>query len=145
MKYTGIFPLAIMLVTISMFGQSSTLPTRIDPSKSTQPERPYLAHTETPRLYFSMPPTERIGRVELAASNAELTLSPQPNLTSAEIDAVLQLRGNVQVRMCAPSSRGCDKWSILVRADAVDYNEQTRAMDAHGNVHIDPYMDAPSH
>lgn len=110
-----------------------------------QPERPYLAHTETPRLYFSMPPTERIGRVELAASNAEFTLSPQPNLTSAEIESILQLRGNVQVRMCAPSSHGCDKWSILLRADAVDYNEQTHAIDAHGDVHIDPYIDAPSH
>src|SRR5580704_4290122 len=73
-----------------------------------QPERPYLAHTATPRLYFSMPPTETIGRVELAASNAQLTLSPQANLTSAEIESVLQLRGNVQVRMCAPSSHGCD-------------------------------------
>jgi hypothetical protein len=110
-----------------------------------QPERPYLAHTETPRLYFSMPPTERIGRVELAASNAQLTLSPQPNLTSAEIESVLQLRGDVQVRMCAPSSHGCDKWSILLRADAVDYNEQTREIDAHGNVHIDPYTAASSH
>jgi hypothetical protein len=113
--------------------------------QNTQPERPYLAHTETPRLYFSMPPTEKIGRVELSASNAQLTLSPQPNLTSAEIESVLQLRGNVQVRMCAPSSHGCDQWSILLRADAVDYNQQTREIDAHGDVHIDPYTDASSH
>ena len=104
-----------------------------------QAERPYLTHTEAPRLYFSMPPTERIGRVELVASNAQLTLSPQPNLTSAEIESILQLRGNVQVTMCAPSSHGCDKWSILLRADAVDYNEQTREIDAHGNVRIEPY------
>ena len=82
-----------------------------------QAERPYLTYTEAPRLYFSMPPTERVGRVELVASNAQLTLSPQPNLTSAEIESVLQLRGNVQVTMCAPSSHGCDKWSILLRAD----------------------------
>jgi lipopolysaccharide assembly outer membrane protein LptD (OstA) len=86
-----------------------------------------------------MPPTENTGRVELAASNAQLNLSPQSNLTSAEIESVLQLRGDVQVRMCAPSSHGCDKWSILLRADAVDYNEQTREIDAHGDVHIDPY------
>ena len=109
-----------------------------------QPERPYLAHTETPRLYFSMPPTERIGRVELAASNAQLTLSPQQNLTSAEVESVLQLRGDVQVRMCAPAGHDCDKWSILLRADAVDYNEQTRAIDAHGDVHIDPSIGPPS-
>jgi hypothetical protein len=104
-----------------------------------QPARPYLTYTEAPRLYFSMPPTERMGRVELAASNAQITLSPQPNLTSAEIESVLQLRGNVQVTMCAPSSRGCDKWTILLTADAVDYDEKTHAMDARGDVHIEPY------
>jgi lipopolysaccharide assembly outer membrane protein LptD (OstA) len=103
-----------------------------------QPGRPYLEHTDVPRLYFSMPPTERIGRVELSASNAELTLSPQVNITSAEIQSVLQLTGNVQVRMCAPSGHGCEKWSILLRADAVDYNEQTREINAHGNVQIEP-------
>jgi hypothetical protein len=103
-----------------------------------QPERPYLTHMGAPRLYFSMPPTERIGRIELAASNAQLTLSPQANLTSAEIESVLQLTGNVQVQMCAPSSHGCDKWSIILRADAVDYNEQTREINARGNVHIEP-------
>jgi hypothetical protein len=105
-----------------------------------QPERPYLTHTDAPRLYFSMPPTDRIGRVELAASNASLTLSPKANITSAEIESVLQLTGNVQVRICAPSSHGCDQWSILLRADAVEYNEQTRAMNAQGNVHIEPPM-----
>ena len=104
-----------------------------------QADRPYLAHTEAPRLYFSMPPTERIGRVELVASSAQLTLSPQPDLTSAEIESILQLSGNVLVTMCAPSSHGCEKWSILLRADAVDYNEQTREIDAHGNVRIEPY------
>jgi hypothetical protein len=104
-----------------------------------QAERPYLTHTKAPRLYFSMPPTERIGRVDLVASNAQLTLSPEPNLTSAEIESILQLSGNVLVTMCAPSSHGCEKWSILLRADAVDYNEQTREIDAHGNVRIEPY------
>jgi hypothetical protein len=103
-----------------------------------QPERPYLTYTDAPRLHFSMAPTERIGRVELSASNAQLTLSPQANITSAEIESILQLTGNVQVRMCAPSSRGCDKWSILLQADAVDYNEQTREINAQGNVHIEP-------
>ena len=33
MKSAGILPLAIMLATTSMFGQSLTLPSRIDPSK----------------------------------------------------------------------------------------------------------------
>jgi hypothetical protein len=41
--------------------------------------------------------------------------------------------------MCAPSSLGSEKWSILLLAEAVDYNEQTREIDAHGDVHIEPY------
>lgn len=117
----------------------------VSQQQNPQAERPYITHTESPRLYFSSPPTERIGRVELAASNAQLTFSPQANLTSAELESVLQLRGDVRVRMCAPSSHGCEKWSILLRADAVDYNEQTREIDAHGDVHIDPYVNASSH
>ena len=104
-----------------------------------KPERPYLLHTEPPRLYFSSLSTENAGPVELSASDAQLTFSPRANLTSADIESVLQLRGNVQVRMCAPSSHGCEKWSILLRADAVDYNEKTGGMDARGDVHIDPY------
>ena len=111
----------------------------VSQQQNPQPERPYLTHTEPPRLYFSMPPTESIGRVELAASNAQFTFSPQPSLTSAEVDSVLQLRGNVKVTMCAPSRYGCEKWSVVLRADAVDYNEKTREIDAHGDVHIDPY------
>jgi lipopolysaccharide assembly outer membrane protein LptD (OstA) len=103
-----------------------------------QSDRPYLEHTETSRLYFSMPLTVRMGRIELTASDALLTLSPPGSITSAEIESVLQLTGNVRVRMCAPSSHSCEKGSILLRADAVDYNEQTREINAHGNVHIEP-------
>jgi lipopolysaccharide assembly outer membrane protein LptD (OstA) len=103
-----------------------------------QSDRPYLEHTETSRLYFSMPLTVRMGRIELTASDALLTLSPPGSITSAEIESVLQLTGNVRVRMCAPSSHSCEKGSILLRADAVDYNEQTREIKAHGNVHIEP-------
>jgi hypothetical protein len=114
-------------------------PRGISQQPNPQPERPYLIHTETPRLYFLMPPTESIGRVELAASTAQFTLTPQPHFTSAEVDSILQLRANVQVTMCAPSQHGCEKWLIVLRADAVDYNEKTREIDAHGDVHIDPY------
>jgi lipopolysaccharide assembly outer membrane protein LptD (OstA) len=131
----------LLMLSVAMACQAFAFaPQGVCQQQNPQPERPYLTYTEAPRLYFSMPPTERIGRVELAASNAQLTLDPQANLTSAEIESVLQLRGNVQVRMCAPSSHGCEKWSILLRADAVDYNEQTREIDAHGNVHIEPYQ-----
>jgi len=130
----------LLILSVAMTCQAFAFaPQGVCQQQNPQPERPYLTYTEAPRLYFSMPPTDRIGRVEFAASNAQRTLSPQIHLTSAEIESVLQLRGNVQVTMCAPSSRGCEKWSILLRADAVDYNEQTREMDAHGNVHIEPY------
>ena len=129
----------LLMLSVAMACQAFAFaPQGVCQQQNPQPERPYMTYTEAPRLYFSMPPAERIGRVELAASNAQLTLSPA-NLTSAEIESVLQLRGNVQVRMCAPSSRGCEKWSILLQADAVDYNEQTREIDARGDVHIEPY------
>ncbi len=127
--------LSVMVVCLPFICASKGVSQQQNP----QPERPYLIHTETPRLYFLMPPTESIGRVELAASDAQFTLSAQPHLTSAEVDSILQLRGNVLVTMCAPSQHGCDKWSIVLRADAVDYNEKTREIDAHGDVHIDPY------
>jgi hypothetical protein len=110
-----------------------------------QPERPYIAHAESHRLYFSWVPTEHTGFIELSASDAQLTFSPQANLTSADVESVLLLRGNVQVRLCAPSGHGCEKGSLLLRADAVDFNEKTRAIDAHGDVHIDPYIPFPSH
>jgi hypothetical protein len=103
------------------------------------PERPYIAHTEVPRLYFSMPPTERMGLVELSAVSAQLTFSPERNLTSAEVDSLLQLSGDVRIRVCAPSNLGCEKWSIDMRADTVYYNEQTREINAHGDVRIEPF------
>lgn len=106
--------------------------------QSPQPERPYLIHTEAPQLHFWIPPTESTGGVELAATNAQLTFGPEPSLTSAEIDSILQLRGNVQVRICSPTRYGCEKGSLLLHANAVDYNEKTREIDAHGDVRIVP-------
>jgi hypothetical protein len=105
-----------------------------------QPERPYLSHTAPPRLYFSMGPTEKMGRVELSALSAQLTLAPERSLTSAEVQSLLQLSGDVHVTMCAPSHFGCEKWVIDLRADTVDYNEQTREINAHGDVHIQPIV-----
>jgi hypothetical protein len=126
------------LLMLSVVMASALTSQGVCQQQNPQSDRPYLEHTESSRLYFSMPPTERMGRIELAASDAQFTLSPPGNITSAEIESVLQLTGNVRVKMCAPSSRGCEKWSILLRADAVDYNEQTREINAHGNVHIEP-------
>jgi lipopolysaccharide assembly outer membrane protein LptD (OstA) len=130
----------LLMLSVAMACQAFALASQgVSQQQYPQPDRPYLSHTESPRLYFSMPPTESAGRIELAASNAQFTLSPQPNLTSAAVESVLQLRGNVEVTMCAPSQHGCDKWAVALRADAVDYNEQTREIDARGDVHIEPY------
>jgi len=89
-----------------------------------EPDRPYLMHTKSPRLHFSIPPAESTGRVELTASSAERDLSAQRNISSTENEAVLQLRGNVEVMMCPPGGHGCDHGSMVLHADAVDYNEK---------------------
>ncbi len=128
-------PVLSVLVACLLF---LAAPRGLSQQPNPQPERPYLIHTESPRLHFSMPPTESAGRVELAATNAQLTFSSEPTLTSAEIDSILQLRGNVQVRICLPSRYGCEKGSLLLHANAVDYNEKTREIDAHGDVRIVP-------
>jgi hypothetical protein len=120
-------------------------PSGLSQEQNPQPERPYLIHTESPRLYFSMAPTESTGRVEFVATNAQRTFSPEPNLTSAEIDSILELRGNVQVKICSPSRYGCEKGSLLLRANAVDYHEKTREIDAHGDVRIVPDVKPLSH
>jgi lipopolysaccharide assembly outer membrane protein LptD (OstA) len=100
-------------------------------------------HTKAPRLHFSIPPTESTGRVELTASSADRDLSAQRNISSAENEAVLQLRGNVEVMMCSPGGHGCDNGAMVLHADVVDYNEKTHEIDAHGDVHIDPYRSQP--
>jgi hypothetical protein len=100
-----------------------------------QPDRPHLMHTQSSRLHFSIPPSESTGRVELTASSAERS--------STETEAVLQLRGNVEVMMCSPGGHGCDNGSMVLHADAVDYNEKTHEIDAHGGVHIEPYRSLP--
>jgi lipopolysaccharide assembly outer membrane protein LptD (OstA) len=120
-------------------------PRAICQQQTPQSERPFIARTESPRLYFSWMPTEHTGFVELSALDAQLTFSPEANLTSADIESVLQLRGNVQVRMCAPSGHGCEMGSLLLRADAVDFNEKTREIDAHGDVRIIPDTSTSRH
>ncbi len=57
---------------------------------------------------------------------------------------VIQLKGNVQIRMitCVPSGKGdakvCD--AMALHADEVAYNEKTGEIDARGNVHIAPHQ-----
>jgi lipopolysaccharide assembly outer membrane protein LptD (OstA) len=45
--------------------------------------------------------------------------------------------------MCSPGSLGCENGSMLLHADAVDYNEKTHEIDAHGDVRIEPYQRHP--
>jgi hypothetical protein len=104
-----------------------------------QPDRPYLEHTETSRLHFTVPPNGNTGRVVFEAWNAQRILSGPLDLSSAEIESVLKLKGAVQVRMCAPGALGCEQGSMLLHADAVDYDEKTQEIDAHGNVRIEPF------
>jgi len=112
--------------------------------KQPPPNRPYLEHTETPRLHFMTPSSRTTGRVELTASGAQRDIRAPVGLSSAEIESVLQLRGNVEVMMCSPGGRGCDHGSMVLHADAVDYNEETHELDARGDVRIKPYRSQPT-
>jgi hypothetical protein len=108
-----------------------------------EPDRPYLEHTETSRLHFMVPPRGNTGEVVLEAWNAQRILNGPLDLSSAEIESVLRLKGAVQVRMCSPGGLGCEQGSMVLHADAVDYNEKTQEIDAHGDVRIEPYRSRP--
>jgi lipopolysaccharide assembly outer membrane protein LptD (OstA) len=63
-------------------------------------------------------------------------------------ERILHLRGDVEVRMitCAPNSKGvsvCDRGSMVMHADSVDFNEKTGELQATGNVHVVPYPNHP--
>jgi len=83
-----------------------------------QPERLHFA--------FSFPQGHKV-LFELTATNAQRVLS----------GSVLQLTGNVEVRMttCPPQGHVCVKSPMVLHADAVDYNEATGQIEAHGDVH----------
>jgi len=92
------------------------------------------------RLHVTRPfPETSPGRVELTASSIERDLS------SKESESILQLKGNVEVRMitCGRSKSHdngfvCDEGSMMLHADAVDYNEKTGEISARGNVRLTP-------
>ena len=82
-------------------------------------------------------PESSPGQVELTASSAQRDLS-----SSGE--TILHLSGNVEVRMITCGSGQdravvCDRGSMVLHADAVDYNEKTGEIQASGNVHLAPY------
>lgn len=138
----------LLLLSVALacqvFAFSSRSACQVKSVGGADPDRPHMAHgqqsptdpAQPERLHFSIPfPDGDTGRVELAASSA------QRDLSTTETQSVLQLRGKVEVRMvtCPPKGHGCDFRSMVLHADAVDYNVKTGALDAHGNVHIDPY------
>ena len=132
----------LLMLSVVMACQVFTLASQ-GVCQEVKPDRPYLMHTKSPRLHFLIPPTESTGRVELTASSAERDLSAQRNISSTETETVLQLRGNVEVMMCPPGGHGCDNGSMVLHADAVNYNEKTHEIDARGNLHIEPYQGKP--
>ena len=87
-------------------------------------------------------PETNPGRLEVRALSAERDVSD----SGAKI---LHLRGDVEVRMitCGPDAKGvvvCDRGSMVMHADSVDFNEKTGEIQANGNVHVAPYPNRPS-
>ena len=117
-----------------VIGSCVCVPFAVPQNNPSQSERLHLTR------YF---PQSSPGRVELTAS------SIQRDLSSKETEYIFLLKGNVEVRMitCGPSSGEhdmvCDKGSMVLHADAVDYNEKTGEIQAHGDVHIAPSQPSP--
>jgi hypothetical protein len=60
--------------------------------------------------------------------SAQRVLKAPLDLSSAKIESVLHLRGNVEVRMWSNGRCDSDHGSIVVHADAVAYNDNTNEM-----------------
>jgi lipopolysaccharide assembly outer membrane protein LptD (OstA) len=123
------------LLMLSVAMAVALAPQGVCQGQKPQLDRPYLEHTETSRLHFMN--FISIGRVDFAASSAQRVLSAPLDLSSSEIESILHLRGDVEVSMCP--DRGCEKGLMVLHADAVDYNENTNVIDAHGDVRIEPF------
>jgi lipopolysaccharide assembly outer membrane protein LptD (OstA) len=120
-----------LLMTVAIAYQFAVAPHAICQDNRSQPER----------LHLTRPfPQSSPGRVELTASNI------QRDLSSKERESIIHLRGNVEVRMvtCGPAGRddamACDKGSMVLHADEVDYNEKTGEINARGDVRVTPYQ-----
>ena len=112
-------------------------PQAICQESKTQPERLHIDRSF---------PGRATGGIRAIASTI------QRDLSSKESESILQLRGDVEVRMitCALTGRSrhddfmsCGEGPIVLHADEVDYNEKTGGIDARGNVHIAPYRAVP--
>ena len=127
--------LTLSVVIVSQFCALATL--AICEESKTQPERLHIERSF---------PGRATGGIKAIASTI------QRDLSSKESEFVLQLRGDVEVRIitCALTGRGrhddfmsCGEGPIVLHADEVDYNEKTGGIDARGNVHIAPYQSVP--
>jgi hypothetical protein len=134
----------LLMLSLAIVQVLAIVPNGVCQEKQPPPNRPYLEHKESPRLHFMTPSSRSTGRVELAASRAQRDVRAAGGLSSAEVESVLQLRGNVEVMMCSPGNRGCEHGSMFLHADAVDYNEETHELSAHGDVRIKPYRSQPA-
>jgi hypothetical protein len=118
----------LLVPTLIAFQICAFVPQAISQENTAEPERLHLKRTF---------PDNTPGRVELTASTA------QRDLSSKQSESILQLRGNVEVRMitCGPNDRGkvCDNGSMVLHADRVDFNENTGEIHARGDVRIVPY------
>jgi hypothetical protein len=130
LKLRGVVLMKALMLSVVVIGYFVCVSLAIPQDNPPQPERLHLTRSF---------PSSSSGRVELTAS------SIQRDLSSKETESIFQLRGNVEVRMitCGPSSGEhdmvCDKGSMVLRADAVDYNEKTGEIQARGEVHITPF------
>ncbi len=91
------------------------------------------------RLYITRAiPESGGGRVEMAASEVQRDLSNKAS------ESIIQLKGDVELRMvtCTPTGRREGKvceGAMVLRADAVEFNEKTGAIAASGHVRITPH------
>ena len=108
-----------LILSLAIACQLSLLASRaVCQESGSQPERLHFA--------FSFPQGHKV-EFELTATSARRVLS----------SPVLQLTGNVEVTMttCPPQGHMCVKSPMVLHADAVDYNEATGQIHAHGGVH----------
>jgi lipopolysaccharide assembly outer membrane protein LptD (OstA) len=82
------------------------------------------------------------GRVALTAS------SMQRDLSSASTAPVIQLKGNVEIRMIACLPTGKDdavicEGTVTLHADEAEYNEKSGEINARGNVRMTPHVPSP--
>jgi lipopolysaccharide assembly outer membrane protein LptD (OstA) len=82
------------------------------------------------------------GRVALTASSIERDLSSEATAS------IIQLKGNVEIRMiaCLPTGKDdvviCEA-TVILHADEVQYNEKSGEINARGNVHMTPHVPGP--